>query len=98
LHVPTFPVVHGVPVSHRLIEGLIALSALALVVGGVTRVLGLKELALIGGPIQQAWYFRTRIRHEATAPRCIFLTYLGAAQIASYHLWILAGLPTQLPT
>jgi 4-hydroxybenzoate polyprenyltransferase len=97
LHVPTFPVVHGVPVSHRLIEGLIALSALALVVGGVTRVLGLKELALIGGPIQQAWYFRTRIRHEATAPRCIFLTYLGAAQIASYHLWILAGLPTELP-
>lgn len=94
LHVPTFPVVHGEARSHRIIQTLIVLSALALVVGGVTGVLALKELALIGGPIQQFWYFRTRIRHAATAPRCIFLTWLGAAQIASYHVWIFAGLPT----
>ncbi len=96
LNVPTFPVVHGEPASHRIIEALIGLSALALIVGGVTRVIGLKELALLGGPIQQMWYFRTRIRHEATAARCVLLTYLGAAQIASYHVWIFAGLPTEL--
>lgn len=97
LRVPTYPVVHGVQASHRIIWVLIGLSALGLLVPAGLGRIGLAEVALIGGPIQQALYFGTRIRHQATAERCIFLTWLGAAQIASYHLWIFAGLPTSWP-
>lgn len=95
--VPTYPVVHGVEVSHRIIYALLGASALSLVAGGLVGVLHLKELALLGGVIQQLLYFHLYLRKEATAARCIFVTYLGAAQIASYHVWIWAGLPTEWP-
>ena len=94
--VPTFPVVHGARVSHLIIWALLAMSAASLVAGGLGGVLGLKETCLIGGVVQQALYFHLRIAREATAARCIFVTWLGAAQILSYNLWIWAGLPTDL--
>jgi len=92
--IPTFPVVHGERTAHAIIWGLLAISGLSLVVGASVGVIGLAAFALIGGTLQQALYFGARIRHEATPARCIFLTWLGAAQILAYHVWILAGLPT----
>ncbi|MBI5608999.1 MAG: UbiA family prenyltransferase [Deltaproteobacteria bacterium] len=96
-NVPTYPVVHGVAASHTIIYVLLAASALALVAGGVAGVLKMKELGLIGGVLQQFLYFQFKLRDEPTAARCILVTYLGAAQIASYHVWIAAGLPTEWP-
>lgn len=96
LKVPTFPVVHGVSFSHKLIWLLLGLSALPLVLGAALHEIGLKEFVLIGGVLQQAWYFKTRLAIDPTPARCIFVTYLGAAQILSYHVWILAGLPMTL--
>lgn len=96
LRIPTFPVVHGVPTSKRMVYGLLALSAASLCIGAIGGVIGLKEFVLIGGVIQQAIYFQSRIVQEATPERCIFVTWLGASQILSYHVWILAGLPITL--
>ena len=96
LNVPTFPVVHGAATSHRMIDGLLLLSAASLILGAALGTIGLKEFVLIGGVIQQTLYFHLRLKQGCTPERCIFVTWLGAAQIASYHVWILAGLPTTL--
>ena len=96
LRVPTFPVVHGIPAAHGIIWALLATSAASLAVGAAVGVVGLKEGVLVGGVVQQALYFQLRIKAEPTAARCIFVTYLGAAQIGAYHLWIAAGLPISL--
>lgn len=95
--VPTFPVVHGEAVSHGIIWVLLALSAASLVAGATAGVIGLAAFVLVGGTIQQAIYFGARIQKGATAARCTFLTWLGAAQIAAYHAWIALGLPTTWP-
>jgi len=96
LHVPTFPVVHGAANSHRIIYGLLAVSAASLGSGAALGIIALKEFVLIGGVIQQALYFQARLLKACTPERCIFVTWLGAGQIASYHVWILAGLPITL--
>lgn len=93
-HVPTFPVVHGVRASHRIIDALIVLSALPLIVGFVLGVFRIKELVLIAACIQQALYFHLKLKADPTPERCTFITWLGAAQVASYIVWIALGLPT----
>jgi 4-hydroxybenzoate polyprenyltransferase len=97
LNVPTFPVVHGVARSHAILYGLLGISAASLAIGGVLGVFHLKELVLVGGVIQQGLYFKLRLAKDPTKERCIFITWLGAAQIFSYQLWIVAGLPIELP-
>jgi 4-hydroxybenzoate polyprenyltransferase len=94
--VPTFPVVHGVPVAHGIVWGLLGLSAASLALGAALRVFHLKEVVLVGGVLQQGLYFQLKLSKEATPVRCIFVTWLGAAQILSYQLWIALGLPIAL--
>jgi 4-hydroxybenzoate polyprenyltransferase len=95
-NVPTFPVVHGVAASHTIIWGLLGLSSLSIALGAVLGQFHLKEVVLLGGVIQQAAYFQLALSKEATPARCIFITWLGAAQILSYQLWIAVGLPITL--
>lgn len=95
LKVPTFPVVHGVRASHRIIDAFLVLSAGALISGFLLGVFRLREVVLIAAPIQQAIYFHWKLKHEPTPERCIFITWLGAAQVVSYVLWVHAGLPTE---
>ena len=45
------------------------------------------------GVVQQALFFELRVKKQVTARDCIFLTYLGAAQVLSYNVWIWLGLP-----
>lgn len=94
--VPTFPVVHGVAASHAIIWGLLGLSAASIALGGSLGQFHLKEVVLVGGVLQQGLYFHLRLSKGATPDRCIFITWLGAAQILSYQLWIAVGLPTAL--
>lgn len=96
LAVPTFPVVHGVRISHRIIDGLLIISAASLIAGGVLGVFRLRELVLIAAPLQQAIYFHWKLKADPTPERCNFVTWLGTAQVASYVLWVSAGLPTEL--
>lgn len=96
LRVPTFPVIHGVTTSHRIIDTFLLLSALALISGGVLGVFRFREIVLIAAPIQQAIYFHWKLKKEPTPSRCIFVTWLGAAQVLAYVIWVNVGLPTEL--
>jgi 4-hydroxybenzoate polyprenyltransferase len=91
--VPTFPVVHGEQVSRRIVECLLLVSGLALLAGFGTGGLRFREVVLLGGVIQQAIYFERKFASGFTQADCVFLTYLGAAQVASYNVWIWLGLP-----
>ena len=104
--VPTFPVVHGEAGAYRIIEGLLTASAAALVVGYAVGALRFRELVLIAGVAQQALFFHFKVKRPAasrpmgplllptlTQRDCVFLTYLGASQVAAYNLWVWAGLP-----
>ncbi len=91
--VPTFPVVHGEHTSRRIVEGLLLLSGLALLTGYGLHALRFRELVLLAGVIQQALYFERKVARGFTQADCVFLTYLGAAQVFSYNVWIWVGLP-----
>jgi 4-hydroxybenzoate polyprenyltransferase len=91
--VPTFPVVHGEHVARRIVEALLVVSGAAAVAGFATGGLRFRELVLVGGVIQQAIYFEKKLPTGFTQKDCVFLTYLGAAQVFSYNVWIWLGLP-----
>jgi len=94
-NVPTFPVVHGADGAKRIITGLLVFSGVFPVLGALTGLLVLREWIVFAGVLQQALL----VRHFAgggrlpDARQCIALTWWGAAQLASYHVWILIGLP-----
>lgn len=96
-NVPTYPVVHGLGTAHSIVEGLLALSAVLLVAGYASGALGFRELLMLAGVAQQALFFELRVKRKVTQADCIFLTYLGAAQVASYLVWIGLGLPVVPP-
>jgi 4-hydroxybenzoate polyprenyltransferase len=98
--VPTYPVVHGLETSARIIDGLLVLSAIALIAGILTSALGLREsLMLLALPIQYAFY-KKRYRRGLTSAECIGLTWLGALLLAFWlvgtEIWARAGLPVNL--
>lgn len=91
--VRTYPVVHGERGARRIIDGLLAGSSAALVLGWTTGALPWRIFIMICAPIVQAVLYRRFVRRGLTARDCIGLTWLGAALLVSYHLWIAAGLP-----
>jgi geranylgeranylglycerol-phosphate geranylgeranyltransferase len=91
--VPTFPVVHGERASRRIVEALLVASGTAVVAGYLVGGLRFRELVLVGGVIQQAIYFEKKFASGFVQADCVFLTYLGAAQVASYDVWVALGLP-----
>jgi 4-hydroxybenzoate polyprenyltransferase len=91
--VPTFPVVHGIPLTHRLLEVLLALSAASLLAGFALGPLRFRELVLIAAPVQQALFFELELKRSVSQAQAVGLTWLGAAQSASYCVWVLVGLP-----
>lgn len=99
-NVPTYPVVHGLEPSARIIDALLALSALALIAAILLGLLGLREsLMLLALPLQLAFY-KPRYRRGLTSAECIGLTWLGAGLLAFWllgtHLWAQAGLPANV--
>lgn len=95
--IPTYPVVHGTKVSRKIIDALLAVSALALVVGFCARAIGVRELLMLAAPIGQLFFYRPRVKRGLTTPDCIWLTHLGTAELALYLIgtfyWRSAGLP-----
>jgi 4-hydroxybenzoate polyprenyltransferase len=93
--VPTYPVVHGVDVAKKIIYGLLAFSAIWPIVGVLAFELRLREWVVVAGVLQQLLLMRwvcggARLPTTADAIR---VTWIGAAQLASYNVWILIGLP-----
>lgn len=91
--VPTFPVVHGLGFTQRLVEVLLLLSALSLLAGFVVGPLRVRELVLIAAPVQQALLFELKLKRNVTQAQAVALTWLGAAQSLSYCAWVWLGLP-----
>jgi hypothetical protein len=95
LQVPTYPVIHGAEGGKKILLGLLALSALPILAGAASGVLRLRETCVIAGVIQQAWIYRSIASGPKlpTSRQCIAITWLGAAQLMSYVLWVKLGLP-----
>ena len=89
---------HGIEEdTRRILDGLLALAAAVLVVGFVTRVLGVRELLMLAAPVAQLAFYRPRYRRGLTSRDCVVLTHLGTAMLvlflAGTALWARAGLP-----
>ncbi|MFT3763931.1 MAG: UbiA family prenyltransferase [Minicystis sp.] len=95
--IPTYPVVHGAETARRIIDGLLAVSVIALVAGLVTKSLGLREALMLVAPLSQLAFYRPRFRRGLTPRDCIVLTHLGTAQLVVFlvgtAIWRRAGLP-----
>jgi 4-hydroxybenzoate polyprenyltransferase len=93
----TLPIRWGAPRTRAFIELLLALSAAALLAGYLVGALRWRELVMIAAPLQQALVLRFWIPKEVRKQDAIGITWLGAAQLASYVAWIAAGLPLERP-
>ena len=91
--VPTFPVIHGEAWSYRFCFTAIGISVVTPLLGYAVGPLRIREAVLCAGALQQALVFAYVRRHGATGPRVVNVTWLGAAQLASYCVWIAVGLP-----
>ena len=93
----TIPVRWGEKRTRALAELLLALSAAALLFGYLLGALHWRELVLIAAPLQQALVLRLWIPGPVGKRDALRITWLGAAQLASYLVWIALGLPVERP-
>ena len=93
----TLPIRWGERRTRALIELLLALSAAALLAGYLSGALRFCELVMIAAPLQQALVLRLWIPRTVDQRNAIRITWLGAAQLASYLGWIALGLPVAPP-
>ena len=95
--IPTFPAVHGLATTRRIVDGLLALAGAVLVVAFVTAVLGVRELLMILALVAQYAFYRVRWNRGLTTGDCIVLTHQGTLLLALFlagtALWLRAGLP-----
>jgi 4-hydroxybenzoate polyprenyltransferase len=91
--VRSYPVVHGQRGAVRIIDGLVAGSLFCLVGGYLTGVLPWRIFIMFAAPVLQLVVYKRALRRGITARDCIGLTWLGAALLVTYHLWVVAGLP-----
>lgn len=93
-NVRSYPVVHGFDGAVRIIDGLIFGSMAALIIGYAVGSLPWRIFIMICAPLIQLAYYKRALKRGITSRDCILLTWLGAALLFTYHLWIAAGLPT----
>ena len=98
--IPTYPVVHGLEPSRRIIDALLALASAIIVGAFATRLVGGRELLMLFAPIAQLLFYRPRYRRGLTSRDCIVLTHIGTAQLVLFivgtALWARAGLPANV--
>ena len=96
--VPTYPVVHGVKVSARIVYVLCAASIAVVVAARLAGLILMRELMLAVAPAAQWVFLRWRTPEKVTRADCIGITYAGAGALVFYlactAAWIRAGLPT----
>jgi 4-hydroxybenzoate polyprenyltransferase len=98
--IPTYPVVHGPENARRIIDALLAFSAVVLVVAFALRAVGVRELLMLVAPVAQLFFYRPRVRRGITTRDCVVLTHLGTAMLVLFligtWLWLRAGLPANV--
>jgi len=99
-HIPTYPVVHGMETSRKIIELLLALAAVVLVAALLAGLVGVREGLMLIAPGVQLAFCRRRYRRGLTRADCINVTWLGAGLLAFWligtRLWLAAGLPPDI--
>lgn len=93
----TLPVRLGEARTRSIINVLIACSALSLLLGYFAGALRWAEVILVAAPLQQALVMRFWIPRQVVPRDAIRVTYLGAAQLAAFIVWVGAGLPLERP-
>ncbi|MEW5852120.1 MAG: UbiA family prenyltransferase [Myxococcota bacterium] len=91
--IPTFPVVHGEAWAYRFCFLAIAVSFLTPLLGYFLGPLRIRDAALFAGAVQQALVFQHVRRVGPTGPRVVNVTWLGAAQLASFCIYVALGFP-----
>jgi len=91
--IKTYPVVHGIDGAKRIIDGLIIVSALALIGGYASGFVPWRIFVMVLAPILNLFAYKRFLRRGITSKDCIRLTWLGAGLLVAYHLWVAVGLP-----
>ena len=91
--VRTYPVVHGEKGALRIIDSLLAFAGAVLVVGYATHSVPWRLFIMICAPLIQLVLYKRAVKRGITSATCITLTWLGAALLFTYHLWITFRLP-----
>lgn len=99
-NVPTYPVVHGIPASRRIIDGLLIGASLVMLIGFLAGSVGLREGLMLAAPGIQFVFYRPRYTRGLTTGDCIWLTHLGTALLLFYvagnAIWLATGLPANI--
>ncbi len=91
---PTFPVVHGVAGAMRIIDSLLLASLAIVWLGWAAGWIPWRAAVMGVAPLLQLVLYKGMLRSGGvTSAHCTGLTWLGAALLAAYHGWELAGLP-----
>ncbi len=92
-NVRTYPVAHGERGAVRIVDGLLVTSLAFLVTGYAIGVVPWRIVVMLLAPVLQLVFYKRWLRRGITAADCTRLTWLGAALLTGYHLWVVAGLP-----
>ncbi len=91
--VRSYPVVHGAAAAEKIVYGLILISALSLVAGLIAGAVPYRLFVMIAAPVVQLVYARHAIARGVTTRDCIALTWIGAALLFVYQIWVALDLP-----
>ena len=89
----TFPVVHGARASRWIVAALLTASGAALAAGWAFGAVRLREGVMLAAVAQQALAMATFLSGDVSDRAALGVTWLGAAQLASYNAWVALGLP-----
>lgn len=91
--VKTYPVVHGEKTAMRIIDALLLTSSLILLLGYLSGHVPWRAFVMILAPLVNFFFYKRAMKRGLSKRDCIQLTYLGAALLFLYHLWVVLGLP-----
>lgn len=91
----TYPVVHGEAGARRIIWSLLAAAAAIIVAGAWVGPLRVRDVSLLGGVILQAgiFFWWLKADRRPTVRDCVAVTWVGAALLMTYNVWVWVGLP-----
>ena len=91
--VRSYPVVHGIRGATRIVDGL-AGGSVVVMVGGYLAGLAPWHLAIMtAAPVVQIVLYKRALPRGISSALCVGITWLGAAMLLTYHIWILLDLP-----
>jgi len=89
----TYPVVHGERTAIYIIDGLIFSSMAILAIGYLFAFVPWRIFVMTAAPFLQWVVYKRALRRGISAQDCTRITWMGAAMLIIYHMWVVAGLP-----